>query len=83
MPLFLYCCPNAGENVQAWATAILGAATLRGLCQEQFGRSAVVEGRHGSTLAQKVMHYEARSLWLPAREVRDTGTLRLLVAVAE
>ena len=33
-------------------------------------RSVVIEGRHASTLAQKVTHYEARSLWLLAREVR-------------
>ena len=49
---------------------ILGAATLRGLGEEQFSRSVIIEGRHASTLAQKVMHYEVHSLWLPAREVR-------------
>jgi hypothetical protein len=51
-------------------TAILFAATLRGFGEEQFSRSVVVEGSHASTLAQKVMHYEVRTPWLCAREVR-------------
>ena len=30
--------------------------------EEQFSRSVIVEGRHASTLAQKVTHYEVRLL---------------------